>query len=350
MNIGALEAQLPDITQDDNNIWECGYSSSTDTEDDEDESDDDVADIIDEAIEIVSDIAGQPIKRYLLNKDDRYVYNYTYDKLDRRLLVIQDKKQWKNRSFACINKEREIRFDELLDEHLEKHPEQSDSTTSSDNEVECHKWIEKYYDDSYFVLSTGKYKGYQPGEQVFNCYGSRSNKFLLFNYGFQMKHNLYNNLTFRAWVDHEIQPEHRVSHIKGEAMNFEDVTQVMRWFKVIRLKEKFNFKLLEYIRSTLVDKYKGQNHHLLLISQPVDYDFEVLVLGCAVKLLESLLEKRFSNDTTKVEDALLKQEKLLFHRRQIYQFRRDQKVGLPVFYILYIAGHQSQYQHVTDID
>ena len=108
-------------------------------------------------------------------------------------------------------------------------------------------------------------------------------------------------------------------------MNFDEVTQVIRWFKVIRMKEKLNFKLLEYIRSTIISKYKGKNHHLLIVSQPIDFDFEVLVIGCAINLLESLLEKRFTNKTTDVEKILVGKEKLSYSRKQIYQYRLDQK-------------------------
>ena len=309
-------------------IWNCSYSSSTDTEDDEDDSDEEVFDVVEEAVHSVKTSDGKIDRKYLLNVDERYAYKSTFDKHKRPLLIVQDRKQWKKRSFSCVYREREIRFDGLLDLYLEQNQEDSSSETSSDEEKETHGWISTYYDDSFFTLSTGKFKGYKPGEQVFNCYGSRSNKFLLFNYGFMMKHNPYNSMTFRAWVDHQIPDTHKITHIKGETAYFGDMNQVIRWFRVIHLKEKLNFKLLEYIRSTLIDKYTGKNQKILLISTPVDFDFETLVIGCAINLLESLLERRFTVSNTNLEEALLQKPKLSYRKKQIYKYRLDQKILL----------------------
>lgn len=143
-----------------------------------------------------------------------------------------------------------------------------------------------------------------------------------------MKHNPYNSMTFRAWVDHQIPDTHKITHIKGETGYFGDMNQVIRWFRVIHLKEKLNFKLLEYIRSTLIDKYTGKNQKLLLISTPVDFDFETLVIGCAINLLESLLERRFTVANTNLEEALLQKPKLSYRKKQIYKYRLDQKILL----------------------
>lgn len=166
----------------------------------------------------------------------------------------------------------------MLEKYKEEHPV-SESSSSSDDEKETHGWVQAHYDESYFTLSTGKYKGYKPGDQVFNCYGSRSNKYLLFNYGFMLKHNPYNSLKFRAWVDHQIPENNRITHILGSTITYENVNQVIRWFRVIHLKDKLNYKLLEYIRSTLIDKYEGKNRNLLIISQPIDVEFETIVLA-----------------------------------------------------------------------
>ena len=238
----------------------------------------------------IKDEDGNCVNTYLIANEERYVYKYTYDTKQKPFLIIQDRKQWKKRSFSWSYKNREARYELIRDEYLERQPWSSEASSTSSDELETNGWVRSFYDESYFVLSTGKFKGYKPGEQIYNWYGSRSNKFLLSNYGFMLKHNLYNSLTFRAWVDHQIAKENRITHIKGESMNFQDVNQVIRWFRVIRLKEKFNSKLLEYIRSTLIDKYIGNNHQLLVVSSPIDFDFEVLVISSAISLLEALLK------------------------------------------------------------
>lgn len=296
-------------------IWKCEFSSSTDTEDDEEEgSEGDAYDIVDEASKKVEDEESKTTKTYLIADEDRYAYKYTYDTQQKPLLIIQDRKQWKKRSFSCSFKSRENRYELIRDEYLDRQPKSHESSSTSSEEVETNGWLRTNYDESYFVLSTGKFKGYQPGEQIFNCYGSRSNRFLLSNYGFMLKYNSYNSLTFRAWVDHPIPEDKRITHIKNEEMNFQGTNQVIRWFKVIRLKEKFNFKLLEYIRSTLIDKYIGNNHQLLVVSSPIDFDFEILVVSSAVSLLESLLKKRFTHSGTDIENVLLGKEKLAYNK------------------------------------
>ena len=47
-----------------------------------------------------------------------------------------------------------------------------------------------------------KYKSfYKKGDQLFNCYGRRTNRFLLLNYGFCLRHNKYNSLGFKVFVN-----------------------------------------------------------------------------------------------------------------------------------------------------
>jgi len=82
-------------------LWDCSYSSSTDTEDDEGEDDEEAFDIVDEAVHEVQVGEEKTTRKYLLNVDNRYAHKYTLDKLHRELLVIQDSKQSKKRSFSC---------------------------------------------------------------------------------------------------------------------------------------------------------------------------------------------------------------------------------------------------------
>ena len=76
-------------------IWKWSYSSSTDTEDDEEGSDGEGFDIVEEAAKIIKSNDGDSVERHLKIEEDRFAYNYTFDKQKRRLLVIQDRKQWK---------------------------------------------------------------------------------------------------------------------------------------------------------------------------------------------------------------------------------------------------------------
>lgn len=52
-------------------------------------------------------------------------------------------------------------------------------------------------DESYFVVSA--HADISEGDQIFNSYGRRSNKFLLAWYGFAHEPNKYDSVAFRLW-------------------------------------------------------------------------------------------------------------------------------------------------------
>lgn len=315
----------------DKELWDCSYSSSTDTEHDEEESDEEFIDVITETLTYFKYGITKNNKKLLKNVDERYSIKYEPDSTLKNdpQLIIQDKKQWKSRSFSSIYLAREEKINKAIDKYVKKHPEvEDDSSTSSEGEKETHGWVDRFYDDCYFTLSTSKFKTYQKGEQIFNSYGSRSNRFLMMHYGFMLKHNPYNSFTFRAWVEEVIPKEKRIKEIEDHPGDYEDSTQIVRWYRIIYLKEKLNYRLLEYVRSTLIDKYKGNHNNILVISNPIDLEFEILVIGCAITLLQRIQSFRYSSKTTELEETLLKKEKLPYSKRQIYTYRLEQKQQL----------------------
>ena len=50
-----------------------------------------------------------------------------------------------------------------------------------------------------------------------------------------------------------------------------------------------------------MNTYKGKNLEYLLVSSPVDAEFEMLVVACTINLLKGLMSSRFK---TKLEDDL----------------------------------------------
>lgn len=44
---------------------------------------------------------------------------------------------------------------------------------------------------------------YRKGDQLFNCYGLRNNRFLMINYGFCLRNNKYNSLGFKVFVNYK---------------------------------------------------------------------------------------------------------------------------------------------------
>ena len=54
----------------------------------------------------------------------------------------------------------------------------------------------QHTDDTYFTFINKNRETIQAGEQVFYCYGNRTNKFLLLNYGFCFPDNTYDSYEF----------------------------------------------------------------------------------------------------------------------------------------------------------
>lgn len=59
----------------------------------------------------------------------------------------------------------------------------------------------KHTDSTYFNLVNKNRKDFMPGDQVFYCYGNRSNRFLLMNYGFCFPDNNYDSFEFPLRLD-----------------------------------------------------------------------------------------------------------------------------------------------------
>ena len=56
-------------------------------------------------------------------------------------------------------------------------------------------WWRDNEENTYFALAS-KYQSYAAGEQLFYCYGRRTNRFLLENYGFVIPNNKYDSFSF----------------------------------------------------------------------------------------------------------------------------------------------------------
>lgn len=59
--------------------------------------------------------------------------------------------------------------------------------------------------DIYYCMSSRNKTYYKKGDQLFNCYGRRTNRFLLINYGFCLRNNKYNSLGFKVFVNYSAQ-------------------------------------------------------------------------------------------------------------------------------------------------
>lgn len=135
--------------------------------------------------------------------------------------------------------------------------------------------------------------------QIYVCYGRRSNRYLLSGYGFTLKKNKYNALKFRVWLDFRPKDQQAASTAEEKRrMALDTDNDDNRISKVLKLKlNRVKDDLLSYIRMSLIQKQEQDTGEKakdnILISTPVDIEFEMLTLGCAIQLLEQLLSSRF---------------------------------------------------------
>ena len=81
---------------------------------------------------------------------------------------------------------------------------------------------------------------YRKGDQLFNSYGLRTNRFLLNNYGFSLRQNKYNSMGFKVFVT-----------------TVDDVMQEKKFQKIIRLKRgKLSENFLQYLRANLIFSFR----------------------------------------------------------------------------------------------
>jgi hypothetical protein len=102
------------------------------------------------------------------------------------------------------------------------------------------KWFNPDDEDVYFSMNSRHRSCYRHGDQLFNSYGLRTNRFLILNYGFAIRQNKYNSLGFKVFVNYT-----------------SDDKQEMRHVKILKLKKnKLSEPLLQYLRVNLVSSFR----------------------------------------------------------------------------------------------
>ncbi|EGR30449.1 SET domain protein, partial [Ichthyophthirius multifiliis] len=197
-------------------------------------------------------------------------------------------------------------------------------------------WFDEDDEDNYFVVTTQKPE--KKGQQIYNCYGQRTNKFLLMWYGFCFNKNRYDSYSLRLWINMRqeqlnndlfekivFQEFLEKEDCKGgfvwkkqEKVNLDDITQNFRIKK-----NKINIDLIIYLRLYLMMHYKGPDLKRVMVSLPVSPVYECFVLSFAIRLLSYLLS-RFTT-TIKDDKELLQNQNLNYKYRFAIIYRLNQK-------------------------
>jgi hypothetical protein len=84
---------------------------------------------------------------------------------------------------------------------------------------------------------------YKQDDQIFHCYGRRTNQYLLRNYGFALRSNKYNSLRFRVNVDFGWK-----QNMEGKGKS--DQQKVTKMIKL--KKDKLKDEILAYFRANIM--------------------------------------------------------------------------------------------------
>lgn len=147
------------------------------------------------------------------------------------------------------------------------------------------------------------------GSQAWNSYGNRTNLFLLENYGFCFKDNLYDSYEFNVRMDVETEEAITAASIIAPEEQEDSIQQ-------IRMKlHHLNFVLIAYLRMIHRTTYKpapskGKAASLPLLTAVTDLDYELKMMLIYIDIVNNLILRIEvgENRTTLEEDQKLLQE------------------------------------------
>ena len=153
---------------------------------------------------------------------------------------------------------------------------------------EDYKWID-YNTTNYFCLCTRSKCMIPKGSQVYYCYGARSNRYLLMNYGFCIDNNKYESASL-----HLLRPSCEDDlNIIGKAIYEPNLWNELYRTKyeqitTIKLKKRqLCTDLLSYIRLFLVLK-SNVEFSKFVFTQPCNVKFEQSIVRYALILLRGI--------------------------------------------------------------
>ena len=136
------------------------------------------------------------------------------------------------------------------------------NNTSDDDEEENFAWYDINDKDSYFVLNTQNKLVYKEDDQVFICYGRRTNQYLLGNYGFSLSKNKWNSLNFKVNLDFDWKKKVDAKNDKDKKGDVDDDYEAVV-SKMIKLKEhKLRDDVFAYIRANIMNQHEKERANM----------------------------------------------------------------------------------------
>ena len=259
----------------------------------------------------------------------------------------QEKEWWEDEQMLRPISEWTLQKNEWLD--LEESPEdrppyvpeqydENDKTRSdrlnSDETDEEFEWFDavELTDDTYFTFVNKNRLTINPGDQVFYCYGNRTNKFLLLNYGFCFPGNRYDSFEFPLRLDVGVEDLF--------APELVDLTWTNRMAQAVRLKkDQICDVMLSFLRSTCKKSFFKANRNKtyqpgrrILLTRPVNLFYEQYCFSYYLQILTFVQDQMNKKSTLEQDLEMLQRGEagntelpLTFERRMAVVYRSEKK-------------------------
>lgn len=83
--------------------------------------------------------------------------------------------------------------------------EESEESASEESDEEFDWYSRKLDNETYFVFVNNNRQPFEKGKEVYYCYGNRSSKYLLVNYGFTFANNRYASYPINLRMDIDLK-------------------------------------------------------------------------------------------------------------------------------------------------
>ena len=163
--------------------------------------------------------------------------------------------------------------------------------------------------ESHFVHFNWSSKTVKAGEQAFFCYGSRSDDYLVEQYGFCLGEgeNPFSAWKFRVHIG--VSPSGEIDDIselippQAVIDDHENVDKLTELIAVQR--NRPSPSLMEYLRGAMSSHYSetgGEDSEYLMMTCPRVLDFELLIVDWALKLVEKVGKEELLKKRTLAQD------------------------------------------------
>lgn len=172
---------------------------------------------------------------------------------------------------------RPVKFNQSESQAIQLHEDSEEEFT----------WFQadEHTNTTYFNMVNKTRRTVEAGDQLFYCYGNRSNKFLLINYGFCFPNNLYDSFEFHLRLDvpivdkfvpELIDLECKMKKIQKIRLKRDQICEVLLSF--LRSFCKKSFLVLQIKKDAKAGNLKSDYTRRVLITRPTILAFEQYVM------------------------------------------------------------------------